>query len=213
MQRNTGGTAACASCRHQRKKCSVNCALAPFFPVEKNREFQAVHKFFGVSNVTKILNSLNVEDRQKAVDTLIWEAFCRQRDPVLGSYGEFKRVSDELKWFKSQYHAYKSAQVQTQTSLINLGAVGGLSNNNNINTTYAQSFVNSSTNGNGNNLSGSYTNYSYSSVQTNNNNNVEKLREERENGAVVLPQQPVMNGFTQQYYQLPGKTLVYVTRF
>lgn len=194
MQRSNGGAAAaCASCRHQRKKCNENCALAPYFPVEKNREFQAVHKFFGVSNVTKLVNSLNAEDRQKAVDSLVWEAFCRQKDPVLGCYGEFKRVLDELKWFKSQYQTYKSAQVQIQTGLINLGT-GGLNNN----TTYS-SFVNNG-NGNGNNLSGSYANYNYSSVQ----NNVEKLSEERDNGSVILPQQQVLNGFNQQYYQLPG---------
>ncbi|KAK1393339.1 LOB domain-containing protein [Heracleum sosnowskyi] len=104
MQKENGSlAAACASCRHQRKKCTENCVLAPYFPLNKNKEFQAVHKLFGVSNVTKILSGLDVRDRRRAVDSLIWEASCRQNDPILGSFGEFSRVFEELQWYKDQF--------------------------------------------------------------------------------------------------------------
>ncbi|GAB2272664.1 LOB domain-containing protein 2 [Dionaea muscipula] len=95
MQRNNGiqGThQACAACKHQRKKCTEKCILAPFFAADKTREFQAVHKVFGVSNVQKIIKSLSEEDRKRAADSLVWEAFCRQKDPVLGPYAEYMNL-------------------------------------------------------------------------------------------------------------------------
>ncbi|GKD51577.1 LOB domain-containing protein 2 [Tanacetum coccineum] len=102
---NGGGVPACASCRHQRKKCTEKCVLAPFFPAEKTQDFQAVHKIFGVSNVTKLVKDLSREDGKKAVDSLIWEANCRIKDPVNGPLGEFQRVCDELRLYKTQYQA------------------------------------------------------------------------------------------------------------
>ncbi|XVF69637.1 hypothetical protein PTKIN_Ptkin11bG0097800 [Pterospermum kingtungense] len=94
---------ACAACKHQRKKCDENCILAPYFPVNKCREFQAVHKVFGVSNATKIVrNANNEEDRKKVADSLIWEAFCWQKDPVLGPYGDYRKIYEELSLYKRQ---------------------------------------------------------------------------------------------------------------
>lgn len=107
MQGNDVGTAgathpACAACKHQRKRCTEGCILAPYFPAHRSREFQAVHKLFGVSNVTKIVKNLKEEDRKMAVDSLVWEASCRQKDPVLGPYGEYRKVFDELNMYRGQ---------------------------------------------------------------------------------------------------------------
>nr|XP_004305435.2 PREDICTED: LOB domain-containing protein 2-like [Fragaria vesca subsp. vesca] len=116
MQRKchvTPGTIpACAACKHQRKKCSEGCTLAPYFPVERNREFQAVHKVFGVSNVTKMVKNANEANRRKVVDSLVWEALCRQKDPVLGPYGEYRMIFDELKTYKSHENQTVPLQVQ-----------------------------------------------------------------------------------------------------
>ncbi|KAK1425393.1 hypothetical protein QVD17_20745 [Tagetes erecta] len=115
---------ACASCRHQRKKCTQNCVLAPFFPAEKTQDFQMVHKVFGVSNVTKLVKGLSREDAKKAVDSLIWEANCRANDPVLGPFGEFQRVCEELKFYKTQY------QVTNRVNRPNVHQGASLYNNN-----------------------------------------------------------------------------------
>ncbi|XP_027172167.1 LOB domain-containing protein 2 [Coffea eugenioides] len=121
MQRSTG-LPACASCKHQRKKCTDKCILAPFFPVEKNREFQAVHKIFGVSNVAKILRSHNSEEeRKRAADSLIWEAFAWQRDPIQGPSGEFRRVVEELKFYKTQYQKITSQLPPTSQVTTSMG--------------------------------------------------------------------------------------------
>jgi hypothetical protein len=76
--------------------------LAPYFPAHRSKEFQAVHKLFSVSNVTKIVKSLKEDDRKMAVDSLVWEASCRQKDPVLGPYGEYRKVFDELNTYRGQ---------------------------------------------------------------------------------------------------------------
>ncbi|KAI6673043.1 hypothetical protein NL676_000949 [Syzygium grande] len=76
-----GAHAACASCKHQRKKCDDKCVLSPYFPVEKSTEFQAVHKVYGVSNVTKMVLGVCEEDRRRLADSLVWEARLRAAGP------------------------------------------------------------------------------------------------------------------------------------
>ncbi|KAG2320209.1 hypothetical protein Bca4012_053494 [Brassica carinata] len=104
ISNNTSSHQACASCKHQRKKCNNECILSPYFPARKTKEFQAVHKVFGVSNVQKMVRTVSEEDRTKLSESLTWEALWRQRDPVLGSYGEYRRISEELKLYKSLVH-------------------------------------------------------------------------------------------------------------
>lgn len=181
MQRSGNSTSACASCKHQRKKCTDKCILAPFFPVEKNREFQAVHKVFGVSNVTKIITNLKEEDRKMAVDSLVWEALCRHKDPVLGPYGDYRRVCEELRLYRTQYQQFPQVPTQglmawSNGKLVNTNINGGGTNN-------VQS--------NGNSVV-DFCHYGFS----------DKLRAERGNGsAIILPQQHLpANGFNQPYF-------------
>ncbi|XP_010457753.1 PREDICTED: LOB domain-containing protein 2-like [Camelina sativa] len=104
ISNNSSSHQACASCKHQRKKCNNECILSPYYPARKTKEFQAVHKVFGVSNVQKMVRTVREEDRTKLSDSLTWEALWRQKDPVLGSYGEYRRVCEELKLYKSLVH-------------------------------------------------------------------------------------------------------------
>lgn len=104
ISNNSSSHQACASCKHQRKKCNNECILSPYFPARKTKEFQAVHKVFGVSNVQKMVRTVRKEDRTKLSDSLTWEALWRQKDPVLGSYGEYRRICEELKLYKSLVH-------------------------------------------------------------------------------------------------------------
>lgn len=205
MQRSNT-TSACASCKHQRKKCTEKCTLAPFFPVERTREFQAVHKVFGVSNVTKIITSLREEDRNVAVDSLVWEALSRQKDPILGPFGDYRRVCEELRLYKSQYQHFH--QIANQGSIVykasgTQGIMGWNNNSNkivnpNINNNNNTNINNNSFLGNGNSVV-DYCSYGYSP-----NHHVhqdsEKQRAERENGtAIILPQQHIPNAYSQQF--------------
>ncbi|KAL6497507.1 hypothetical protein OROHE_027136 [Orobanche hederae] len=81
-----GGTSpACAVCKYQRRRCSPNCPLAPYFPSDQTKTFRNVHRLFGVSNVTKILESLDTDDQKEdAMKSIIYESEMRQRFPVHG---------------------------------------------------------------------------------------------------------------------------------
>ncbi|GAB4850237.1 hypothetical protein Ancab_029533 [Ancistrocladus abbreviatus] len=205
MDRNNGmqgAHQACAACKHQRKKCTEKCILAPFFPADRIREFQAVHKVFGVSNVQKIVRGLNEDDRKRAADSLVWEAFCRQKDPVLGPYGEYIRVYDELKLYKSQAVAQNGLVFKSETlglmgwninnngsfSSKNMGAVGGVKDN-----TSSIDFIR----GNGNSI---IDRSQYSFADSHHLQGAEKVRKERDIASVVAPPQHLVTGFNQQYY-------------
>ncbi|XP_051136256.1 LOB domain-containing protein 2-like [Andrographis paniculata] len=207
MQR-ANGTSACASCKHQRKKCIDKCVLAPFFPVDRTREFQAVHKVFGVSNITKIVTNLKEEDRRRAVDSLIWEALCRAKDPILGPYGEYHRVCEELRLYKNQYQILHHVVPSTQGNVVYKGAA-----------TAAHGLVGWGNNANGNgkvvagNGGGGGGASAGVSVAYNNNSSgfhtatvAAAMRAESDNGsALILPEQHLRNGFNQHYFLNTGQ--------
>ncbi|KAF7143868.1 hypothetical protein RHSIM_Rhsim05G0020100 [Rhododendron simsii] len=83
---NDANVHACAACKHQRKRCDSDvCPLAPYFPAGKSKEFQNVHRIYGVSNLIRILHSVPEHLRHKTVETIILEATMRKEFPVSGS--------------------------------------------------------------------------------------------------------------------------------
>ncbi|XP_006853821.2 LOB domain-containing protein 22 [Amborella trichopoda] len=79
---------ACASCRYQRRKCTPDCPMAPFFPPDRMSDFLNVQRLFGVSNVIKLISKFGKPDeRAAAMRSIKQEAKVRARDPILGSYG------------------------------------------------------------------------------------------------------------------------------
>ncbi|XP_073306168.1 LOB domain-containing protein 2 [Primulina huaijiensis] len=200
MQRTTNTTSACSSCKHQRKKCTDKCILAPFFPSTKALEFQAVHKVFGVSNVTKIVTNLKEEDRKIAVDSLVWEALCRQKDPVLGPYADYRRVCEELRLYKNQF---RQLPISTQGSLVYKPTQGLTGWNNNKVASDNNVDNNSSMNNihiNGNSVMDFYP-FSYNDSAHNIQDSNKFIRPEKQNdSSLILPQQYLPNAFNQQYF-------------
>lgn len=229
---NSGTAAhpACASCKHQRKKCGEDCILAPYFPAERSREFQAVHKVFGVSNVMKLVRSVKEEDRKTVADSLVWEAFCRQNDPILGPLGEYRKIQEELKLYKNQTQTQTQNQTQTQTQILNQnqlvqqqqgsmiykGTPGMVAWNNGINGVNNKGIeggLPTTTTNNNNMVNFSHENGSmiYSSYPLNYVQGPEKImKQEKDVSSRLLPLQPqqhhsIATGFNhQQQYYLPG---------
>lgn len=50
-----GGGSPCASCKLLRRRCTKDCIFAPFFPADDPHKFAIVHRVFGASNVSKML--------------------------------------------------------------------------------------------------------------------------------------------------------------
>ncbi|XP_048438591.1 LOB domain-containing protein 2-like [Pyrus x bretschneideri] len=89
------GRHACAACRHQRKRCEDDCVMAPYF-TNKDEDFKAVHKIFGVSNMTKLLKQLDDQNhRGTAVQSFMWEAYMWKQDPVNGPLGMYRKLEIE----------------------------------------------------------------------------------------------------------------------
>jgi hypothetical protein len=49
------GSSPCASCKLLRRRCTQECIFAPYFPSDDPRKFAIVHKVFGASNISKML--------------------------------------------------------------------------------------------------------------------------------------------------------------
>ncbi|QCE01373.1 LOB domain-containing protein 12-like [Vigna unguiculata] len=91
-----GGSSPCASCKLLRRRCSKDCIFAPYFPSDEPQKFAIVHKVFGASNVSKMLQELPVHQRADAVSSLVYEASARVRDPVYGCVGAISYLQNQV---------------------------------------------------------------------------------------------------------------------
>ncbi|CAN8284032.1 unnamed protein product [Cochlearia groenlandica] len=108
----------CAACKLLRRKCTQECVFAPYFPPTNPQKFICVHKVFGASNVTKILNDLPPINREDAVNSLYYEAEARLRDPIYGCVGPisfmqqyYKRIQQDLINAKEELAGYLGQDV------------------------------------------------------------------------------------------------------
>ncbi|KAM7250861.1 hypothetical protein ACFE04_022744 [Oxalis oulophora] len=97
----------CAACKFLRRKCTQECVFAPYFPPDQPKKFEVVHKVFGASNVTKLLNELSTAQREEAVNSLAYEAETRLRDPVYGCVGHISVLQTRLKQAQSDLYNSK----------------------------------------------------------------------------------------------------------
>ncbi|XP_062228104.1 LOB domain-containing protein 6-like [Phragmites australis] len=113
----------CAACKFLRRRCQPDCVFAPYFPPDNPQKFVHVHRVFGASNVTKLLNELHPFQREDAVNSLAYEADMRLRDPVYGCVGvisilqhNLRQLQQDLaraKYELSKYQAAAAAYAST----------------------------------------------------------------------------------------------------
>ncbi|KAH9330738.1 hypothetical protein KI387_002846 [Taxus chinensis] len=104
---------ACAACRVHRKKCSEECFLAPFFPSAEPDKFAIVHRVFGTSNITKMLQGVADSGRADAVNSMVSEASARLENPVHGCTSALYQLQKQIDELESQLAA-------TQAELTNM---------------------------------------------------------------------------------------------
>ncbi|KAL2935871.1 Protein LATERAL ORGAN BOUNDARIES [Bienertia sinuspersici] len=114
----------CAACKFLRRKCMPGCIFAPYFPPEEPQKFANVHKIFGASNVTKLLNDLLPHQREDAVNSLAYEAEARVRDPVYGCVGA-------ISYLQRQVHKLQKELDAANADLIRFAYSNSNNNNNN----------------------------------------------------------------------------------
>ncbi|XP_051125697.1 LOB domain-containing protein 4-like [Andrographis paniculata] len=95
-------SAPCAACKLLRRRCSPDCIFAPYFPAEDPLKFACVHKVFGASNVSKMLQELDEQQRGDAVSSMVYEANARMRDPVYGCVGAISYMQQQVDALRKQ---------------------------------------------------------------------------------------------------------------
>ncbi|PUZ38993.1 hypothetical protein GQ55_9G242100 [Panicum hallii var. hallii] len=91
------GIRRCAACKNQRRRCSQDCILAPYFPASDPQRYASVQRVFGASNVARMLQDLPIHERGKAADIMAVEAHRRVQDPVYGCAGIVSRLQGEIR--------------------------------------------------------------------------------------------------------------------
>ncbi|KAE8722760.1 LOB domain-containing protein 12 [Hibiscus syriacus] len=119
-----GGSSPCASCKLLRRRCAKDCIFAPYFPSEDPHKFAIVHKVFGASNVSKMLQELPIEQRADAVSSLVYEANARVRDPVYGCLGAISYLQNQVSHLQMQLAAAQTEilciQMQHESTQIDI---------------------------------------------------------------------------------------------
>lgn len=118
----------CAACKYQRKKCTPQCVLAPYFPANQPKKFQNAHRLFGVRNIVKTLEQLDDEDQKAdAMKSIIFESDMREKFPVYGcveciSYlrQQLQITLQELQYVHAQLEIYRQ-QHSSESSVGNVG--------------------------------------------------------------------------------------------
>ncbi|KAH1210510.1 Protein ASYMMETRIC LEAVES 2 [Glycine max] len=113
------------ACKFLRRKCQPECAFAPYFPPDQPQKFANVHRIFGASNVTKLLNDLHPHQREDAVNSLAYEAEMRLRDPVYGCVGVISLLQHQLRQLQMDLYCAKSelSRYQNLSTTTNLSSL------------------------------------------------------------------------------------------
>lgn len=112
-----GNRAACAACRYQRRKCKEDCVLSPYFPTNKTQEYEAIHRVFGYSNISKMLTNLDDQARKEAIKSFEWEAMMWRQDPVYGPLGAYHKACNTITqlWNLCQQQQQQQQMVPTNS--------------------------------------------------------------------------------------------------
>ncbi|XP_006292643.2 LOB domain-containing protein 28 [Capsella rubella] len=92
----------CAACKYLRRKCTKDCVFAPYFPTNKQENYEMIHKVFGASHVASLINEIHPSQREIAMSTLTWEAQVRLNDLVHGVSSIIDRLQSQLNDLQNQ---------------------------------------------------------------------------------------------------------------
>uniref|UniRef100_A0A1J3CMG4 LOB domain-containing protein 13 n=1 Tax=Noccaea caerulescens TaxID=107243 RepID=A0A1J3CMG4_NOCCA len=92
----------CAACKLLRRRCAEECPFSPYFSPHEPHKFAAVHKVFGASNVSKMLQEVGESQRGDVANSLVYEANLRLRDPIYGCMGAISALQHHIQSLQSE---------------------------------------------------------------------------------------------------------------
>ncbi|KAI9121399.1 hypothetical protein K1719_008432 [Acacia pycnantha] len=126
-----GSNKACAACKYQRRRCSKECALAPYFPSDQPKKFINAHRLFGVANIKKILDQVEPSLRDECMTSIVFESNMREQFRVMGCLGmicdynkrvlaateELNHIHLKLSVYRNQYPYPISHEISSSMSM------------------------------------------------------------------------------------------------
>ncbi|KAF8014762.1 hypothetical protein BT93_H0534 [Corymbia citriodora subsp. variegata] len=88
---------ACAACRHQRRKCRLDCQWAEFFPAALPQTFANARALYGLRNMNELTRHLPPELRRIAMETIIFESNVRAFDRIGGCYHTIRDLAARVR--------------------------------------------------------------------------------------------------------------------
>ncbi|CDP04291.1 unnamed protein product [Coffea canephora] len=110
----------CAACKILRRRCAEKCVLAPYFPPTEPLKFTIAHKVFGASNIIKMLQELPEDQRADAVNSMVYEANSRIRDPVYGCAGAICQLQKQISELQAELAKAQAEMLNLQCQNDNL---------------------------------------------------------------------------------------------
>ncbi|MCD7468737.1 hypothetical protein HAX54_007165 [Datura stramonium] len=107
----------CSACKFLRRRCTKDCIFLPHFPPSEPHKFIAVHRIFGASNITKMLQEIPMDNREDAVISMVYEATARLRDPVYGSVGIISALQKHIFHLQSELNEASAEAMSLRTQL------------------------------------------------------------------------------------------------
>ncbi|KAK4399682.1 UNVERIFIED_CONTAM: LOB domain-containing protein 1 [Sesamum radiatum] len=110
----------CAACKILRRRCVEKCVLAPYFPPTEPLKFTIAHRVFGASNIIKLLQELPEAQRADAVNSMVYEANARLRDPVYGCAGAICQLQYQISELQAELAKAQAEILNMQCQNANL---------------------------------------------------------------------------------------------
>ncbi|XP_057772715.1 LOB domain-containing protein 4-like [Salvia miltiorrhiza] len=117
MESNSKSTMPCAACKHLRRRCTEDCLFLPYFPAAEPEKFMAVHRVFGASNISKMLQDVPVTDRGDAAASLVYEATARLQQPVYGCVALIASLQKRVFQLQSELDEVSATTMRLRTQL------------------------------------------------------------------------------------------------
>ncbi|XP_040380865.1 LOB domain-containing protein 3-like [Oryza brachyantha] len=93
---------ACAACKHQRRRCTPGCKLAPYFPAHQPDRFKNAHRVFGIKNILRLMETAGEERRNDAIKSVVYESDAWAVDGVRGAAGIVANLFRELRGLEAE---------------------------------------------------------------------------------------------------------------
>ncbi|XP_047312708.1 LOB domain-containing protein 10-like [Impatiens glandulifera] len=88
----------CAVCKHNGKQlCDPNCCFARHFMPSNLEDFQIVKQHFGITNFTKLVDKVADDQKDSAIESLVYEATIRRMTPIEGTLGAKAVLQDKIR--------------------------------------------------------------------------------------------------------------------